>query len=227
MLLTDRAKLGKKAKRESEEVPFMGSLYHRSSNGGEIMKRSKWIIVSVLLVVNVDADVVTIDENYNQGANVAEYLAREVVPYNGTAVGPQDSGNADFEIGKAVGVSSSGNLQRAMFFFDLDGYSSSQITNAVLKVRLNAKTDVTNPLDIYSAATDSLGAGTALYARQTYGDASFTDSGLGLGTGAAVMIQQYDVTSIVQLAAENGEISKCFDISKYCTWFWCFNFCWS
>jgi len=171
------------------------------------MRKMKWMIACALLAAGAaTAEIVTIDEQYNGGSNIAEYVANDTTnPYDGTANG----GNANFEVGKAVGSNASG-LSRPAFYFQIPaGYTSEQITNAVLSFRLNIRNSPTTDLDIYSAYATSLGTRDAAFAKAMFSDASFTDTGLGIGySGAGTGIYDFDVTALVKAALERGNTTN-------------------
>ena len=167
------------------------------------MQKMKWLAAAAMMMAGaVSASLITIDEAYNGGANIAEYIAQDNTdPYSNVIA---NAGNGKFEVGKAVGSNANG-LNRPAFYFQIPtGYTSAQVTNAVLSFRLNTKNSPTTDLDIYSAYATSLGTKDATFAKLMYKDTSFTDTGLGLGTNAAILIHSFDVTSLVKAAIDLG-----------------------
>lgn len=168
------------------------------------MQKMRWMVITAMSLVAgaVSASLITIDEAYNGGANIAEYIAKDNTdPYSNVIA---NDGKGSFEVSKAVGSNANG-LNRPAFYFQIPtGYTSAQVTNAVLSFRLNTKNSPTTDLDIYSAALNTLGTKDADYAKSMYSNASFTDTGLGLGTGAGIQVQSFDVTSLVKAAIDQG-----------------------
>ena len=167
------------------------------------MQKMKWLAGAAMMMAGaVSASLITIDEASNGGANIAEYGAQDNTdPYSNEIA---NAGSGSFEVGRTVGSNANG-LSRTAFYFQIPtGYTSAQVTNAVLSFRLNAKNSPTTELDIYSAYATSLGTKDATFAKSMYSDASFTDTGLGLGTGAAILINSFDVTSLVKAAIDQG-----------------------
>jgi hypothetical protein len=149
--------------------------------------------------------IIVIDRDYNSGNFIAEYSAWDSTnPFDGIAT----NGAGNFNAGTGVGVASTGGnntgLRRPAFFFQIPtGYTSAQINDAKLRVRLNTKTDPTTALNIYSAALNTLGTKDAAYAISTFSSGNFTDTGLGLATTAANSTNyEFNVTSLVKNALD-------------------------
>ena len=172
------------------------------------MQKMKWMAGAAMMMAGaVSAELITIviDRDYNSGNNIAEYSAWDTSkPWDGTA----DSGDGNFAIGTAAGVSLTNGtqLRRPAFFFKIPtGCTSAQIINATLKVRLNVKMNPTTALSIWSAATNTLwGGGNATYAKSMFSNSSFTDTGLGLATTATAGIHTFNVTSLVKAALDQN-----------------------
>jgi len=173
------------------------------------MQKMKWLAGAAMMMAGaVSADLVTIviDRDYNSGNNIAEYSAWDTSnPFNGVA----NSGAHNFNTGTGVGVTvnSGEQLRRPAFFFEIPtGYTSAQVSNATLRVRLNTKTNPTTDLNIYSAALNTLGTKDGAYAISMFSDASFADTGLGLSTTAATSSNYtFDVTSLVKAAIDGNK----------------------
>jgi len=150
------------------------------------------------------AETIEIDRDYNDGQNIAEYGAWDTNnPFNGVAKG----GASNFNNGTGVGVTVEGtDLRRPAFFFQLpDGYTSAQIGNATLRIRLHDSNSPTEDLAIYSAALDWLGTQDGPYARSTFSDDSFADTGLRISTEADTRTNyEFDVTSLVKAALDQN-----------------------
>jgi hypothetical protein len=160
------------------------------------------LAVSVAGLGNAAAETITIDRDYNGGASIAEYTAWDTAnPFNGLA----NYGNGQFSGGTSVGATVEGtNLRRPSFFFAIPtGYTSAQIRNATLRVRLHSKMNPMKDLTIYSAALDTLGTKDGAYAKSTFSDESFADTGLRISTDAATRTNyEFDVTSLVREALD-------------------------
>ncbi len=163
-------------------------------------KLNATLAAALLVTASVSAQtIITIDRDYNGGANIAEYTAWDTSdPFNGLA----DSGISQFNNGTTAGVIGNGTqLRRPAFFFQLPtGYTSAQINDATLSFRLSANTTPTTDLLIYSAALDTLGTKNGAYAISTFSNAAFTYTGLSLATNAAAFVafrfQMNDDTSL-------------------------------
>ena len=162
-------------------------------------KLNSTLAAALLVTASVSAQtIITIDRDYNGGANIAEYTAWDTSdPFNGLA----DSGISQFNNGTTAGVIGNGTqLRRPAFFFQLPtGYTSAQINDATLTFRLNSITTPTTDLHIYSAALDTLGTKNGAYAISTFSSAAFTTTGLSLATNAATATNYtFDITSLVK-----------------------------
>jgi hypothetical protein len=171
------------------------------------MKKIRWSAVAAMLTAGtVSAQItetITIDRDYNGGANIAEYNAADTTdPFNGLA----NVGGHSFQAGTGVGVASVGGantgLRRVAFLFELPtGIFGEQITDASLRFRLNTYITPTTGLDIYWAPLDTLGTTNQAYALSTFSSAAFTNTGLSLATNAATGTNYtFNVTSLVQQA---------------------------
>jgi hypothetical protein len=170
------------------------------------MKKLRWPAVAAMLTAGtVSAQItetITIDRNYNGGANIAEYNAADTTdPFNGLA----NTGGHVFQSGTGVGVASLGantGLRRVAFLFELPtGIFGEQITDASLRFRLNNYTTPTTGLNIYWAPLDTLGTTNQAYAISTFSSTAFTNTGLSLATNAATGTNYtFNVTSLVQQA---------------------------
>jgi len=171
------------------------------------MKTSTSMCAAAALVAglaNAAAETIVIDRDYNDGANIAEYSARDTTsPFDGLA----DFANSKFNNGTGVGVTVEGTeLRRPSFFFEIPtGYTSAQISSATLRFRLHEMNNPTEELAIYSAALDTLGTQDGRYARSTFSDESFANSGLRISTDAATRTNyEFDVTSLVKRALDQN-----------------------
>jgi hypothetical protein len=147
------------------------------------------------------ADPVTIDAELNGGSEVAAYRLMDKQPFDGRA---DHQFRVDPAEGMPVGVQGEAplGLHRIVLFFNLQGHTAAQISNATLDFFIHGKMGDPKPLRIYFAEKQDLG--TDATAKALFNDEDFADTGLSFDSEGKKSI---DVTPYVKRAAESGVVA--------------------